>query len=150
MVVGPMPIYNRVVNNSDPSTSDPRLQHSWGVPPAVLGTVCGAISAIAYTAANICLRDAAETCDPVWVSFVKAVPTTVVAGIWLQIGMLRGQPVWPARNVLVSLLLAGLLGQLGGNVLFQLAVETLDKKLTKGRDLLGPLSEWWQVNLHHI
>ncbi|MFV1967562.1 MAG: DMT family transporter [Pirellulaceae bacterium] len=118
------------MNHSDTPNAESLHQHTWWARPAILGTFCGAVSAVAYTAANICLREAADTCDPVWVSFVKAVPTAVVAGVWLQMGMIRGKRIWPARNVLIALILAGLLGQLGGNVLFQYALGVIGIGLT--------------------
>ena len=123
-------VYNTSVNISDPPNSDSRPRPAWWARPGFLGTFFGAVSAIGYTVANICLRDAAVTCDPVWVSFVKAAPTAVFAGAWLQLGVLRGQRVWPKTKILVSLIAAGLLGQLGGNVLFQYALGVIGIGLT--------------------
>jgi drug/metabolite transporter, DME family len=85
---------------------------------SVWGPVCGMIAAVGYTAANCCLR-AASNCDPVWVSCIKAIPTTVLAGIPITIGLWAGRPVLPDMKVTKALVLAALLGQLGGNVLFQ-------------------------------
>jgi drug/metabolite transporter (DMT)-like permease len=84
------------------------------------GTILGCISAVGYTAANGFLKAAAESeLDPIWVSTVKTMPT--VAGafsllVWLWI---RGRRLFPARNVVLELLVAGLFGQIAGNVLFQ-------------------------------
>jgi drug/metabolite transporter (DMT)-like permease len=118
------------VNNTNPADFDPLPPRSWIASTVVLGTICGALSAVGYTAANICLRGVAETCDPVWVSFIKAVPTAVVAGMWLLLGWIRGQRIWPRRGVLISLLLAGLFGQLAGNVFFQYALGVIGIGLT--------------------
>jgi drug/metabolite transporter (DMT)-like permease len=76
------------------------------------------IAAVGYTAANCCLR-AAVNCDPVWVSCVKAIPTAVFTGVPIAAGLMAGQRVLPDKHVLKTLVLAALLGQLGGNVLFQ-------------------------------
>lgn len=83
-----------------------------------LGTVCGLISAVTYTAANIFLRAVAD-CDPIWVSAVKSWPTLLIMAPWvLAIGW-NGGRIWPDRKTVGLLIFAGLLGQLGGNILFQ-------------------------------
>ncbi len=82
------------------------------------GPICGIIAAIGYTVCNCCLR-AASNCDPVWVSCIKAVPTTVLAGVPIVIGWSMGRQTLPNWKVTKTLILAALLGQLGGNVLFQ-------------------------------
>lgn len=86
------------------------------------GPICGAIAAVGYTAANCCLRAVAEGVDPAWVSCVKAAPTAIIAGAVLAAGISKGSGAWPDRRTLQTLILAGLLGQLGGNVLFQYAL----------------------------
>ena len=75
-------------------------------------------SAVGYTAANICLRTLTH-CDPAWVSCVKAFPTFALVGPWLVLRAWRSQPLAPSLKDLGLLILAGLIGQLGGNVLFQ-------------------------------
>lgn len=84
----------------------------------VLGTAYGLVSAVGYTAANTCLRAVAD-CDPIWVSAVKAFPIVVLVGPWLIVQRSRGQRILPPTKVLVALVLASILGQLVGNVLFQ-------------------------------
>ena len=84
----------------------------------VLGTMYGLVSAVAYTAANTCLRAVAD-CDPVWVSAVKSFPIVVLVGPWLIVQRSRGERILPAAPVLGALVLASILGQLAGNVLFQ-------------------------------
>lgn len=86
--------------------------------PVVFGTLCGLLSAFCYTAANTCLR-AATHCDPIWVSAVKAVPTVLLVGPWLLVRLHRGEPVVPPWKTLGAIFLAGLFGQLVGNVAFQ-------------------------------
>jgi len=85
---------------------------------AVLGTAYGMVSAVAYTAANTCLRAVAD-CDPVWVSAVKAFPIVILVVPWLIVQRSRGERILPSARVLTALVLASILGQLGGNVLFQ-------------------------------
>jgi drug/metabolite transporter, DME family len=86
--------------------------------PALLGIACGLLAAVGYTASNICLR-AVSHLDPVWVSAVKAFPTLALFGPWLLFLRVRGEQVLPPWRVLASLMTAGLVAQLGGNVLFQ-------------------------------
>lgn len=83
-----------------------------------MGTACGLFASVIYTAANVCLRAVAD-CDAVWVSAVKATPTVVLVAPWLVVIWWRGERVLPAPRALAILVLGGLLGQLGGNVLFQ-------------------------------
>jgi drug/metabolite transporter (DMT)-like permease len=97
--------------------------------PVVLGTLCGLVSAVGYTAANICLR-AVSDCDPIWVSCVKAFPTVVLVAPWLILRAHRGEHILPDARVLASLVLAGLLGQLMGNVLFQWSLGIVGIALT--------------------
>lgn len=88
------------------------------VDPSVVGTLLAYGSAVGYTAANICLR-ALTHCDPSWVSAVKAFLTFALVGPWLLLRALRSQTLAPSLKALGLLMLAGLVGQLGGNVLFQ-------------------------------
>ena len=84
---------------------------------SLLATVCGMLSAVGYTAANICLRYASDL-DPVWVSCIKAVPTLMATAPFM-ISQLRAGTMFPSWRVFVIILLAGLVGQVGGNVMFQ-------------------------------
>jgi len=103
---------------------------SVGFDPILLGTLFNVVSALGYTAANICLRDAARTCDPVWVSCVKAAPTALLA--WLLIGRRAavGLPALPSLRLLPALVGTALLMQLGGNISFQWALPILGLTLT--------------------
>ena len=87
--------------------------------PVLVGTFFSAISALGYTAANICLRDVAETVDPVWVSCIKAVPAAVAAWLLIARRAWLGQPSLPGGGVFGMLLVTGLCMQVGGNVGFQ-------------------------------
>ena len=106
------------MRETDVKTSEPNTKEHWYLDPMVLGTVCGILSSIGYTVANICLR-AVTHCDPVWVSAVKSVPTVVLVGPWLLVLMARSQALVSSGRVFVALCAAGLFGQLAGNVAFQ-------------------------------
>ncbi len=79
---------------------------------------CGMLAAVGYMLANVCLRSLADL-DPVWVSCIKAVPTVVVCAPLLLRRALSGQLIFPSLHLLGLTLLAGVLGQLVGNVCFQ-------------------------------
>jgi drug/metabolite transporter (DMT)-like permease len=96
---------------------------------ALWGTIYGAISAVGYTAANICLRSVTD-CDPVWVSCIKTIPTVVGVAPWLIVRWSRGERVFPPLSIVATLLAAGLLGQFGGNVAFQWALGVIGIALT--------------------
>lgn len=100
------------------------------IDPVALGTLFNVVSALAYTAANVCLRDASRTCDPVWISCIKALPTALVA--WTLIGhrASRGLPALPSRRLLPTLIGTALLMQLGGNISFQWALPILGLTLS--------------------
>ena len=95
----------------------------------IFGTLCGLVSAVGYTAANIFLRAAAD-CDPIWVSAVKALPTMLFVGPWLLVRAWRGVEIFPDRKAIGILVVAGLVGQLGGNVLFQWSLGIIGIALT--------------------
>lgn len=86
--------------------------------PLALGVLCGLAASLGYTAANVCLR-AVSHCDPVWVSSVKAFPTVVMFGPVLLYGLSRGTDRLPPARQLAALVIASLISQLGGNVVFQ-------------------------------
>lgn len=96
---------------------------------------CGLFAATGYTAANICLRAAAEV-DPIWVSAIKTIPVLAASGLLLihrfAVGRLNPLPRW----MLIELSAAGLVGHLLGNVAFQWALGVigvaLDVPITMG------------------
>lgn len=109
-----------MVNVSD-SISQPQSQTQTSLPrfdQLTIGAFFGSLSAVGYTAANVCLR-AVTNCDPIWVSTIKAMPTVVLVGPWLLVLLHRGLRVLPTHRTLWAIVLAGLFGQLAGNVLFQ-------------------------------
>ena len=84
----------------------------------------GLISALGYTAANICLR-ATSHCDPIWVSCVKAVPTTVLLGLWLLSRAIAGKHIFPSTTVLAVLIATAFFMQVFGNVFFQWSLHVI-------------------------
>lgn len=76
------------------------------------------MSALGYTATNALLK-AVSHLDPVWVSAVKTVPTTLLIGPWFLWQLSRRQQVFPPALAILGVFLGGLAGQLGGNVPFQ-------------------------------
>lgn len=88
----------------------------WASP--TFGTICGLVSALGYMAANVCLRAVANL-DPVWVSAMKALPMVLITAPWLVVRARRGESVLPRGRVLGALVVAGLVGQLCGNIGFQ-------------------------------
>ena len=86
------------------------------------GWLWGLASAIGYTAANIFLR-ASTSVDAAWVSAVKSVWIFLLLGPWLAVLAWRGTRVLPDRGALLGLILAGMIGQFGGNLAFQESLE---------------------------
>ncbi len=119
---------------------DARTRESVGpiaiVDPHVLGTFYGLFSAFVYTCSNSFLR-AVDTCDPVWVSAVKAVPTVLIMGGVIAVFAWRGQRVLPPLPVLAAIAVGGLMGQLGGNISFQWALGQIGVALTVPLSLGG-------------
>jgi drug/metabolite transporter (DMT)-like permease len=97
--------------------------------PWVQGTIFGLLSAVGYTATNALLRSV-DHLDPIWVSAVKALPTTILIGPTLLWQVSRGQQVWPPWQAALWVLLSGLVGQLGGNVAFQWALGQVGLAIT--------------------
>ena len=113
------PEYNWPVRNSSSTTPDHyRPGGAATGHPGLWAALYGGASALGYTGANCCLR-AATNVDPVWVSAVKAFPTAAAMGVVLTLAASRGQSLFPPWKIIKALILAGLFGQLVGNVLFQ-------------------------------
>ncbi len=106
------------VNASTPQS----IRGPFGLDPSLVGTACCIVSALCYTAANICLRRLAGLhSDEMWVTCMKEVVTVAAVGPWLLIQAARGRPVVPPRRALLVLLLTGLAVQLAGNLSVQWA-----------------------------
>ena len=95
----------------------------------IRGTIFGLIAAIGYTAANVFLRYSVEV-DPYWVSCVKAVPTMLLFSPWLLVRASRSQRLLPPMRAFLILMAAAVLGQVGGNVVFQWALGVIGIALT--------------------
>lgn len=111
------------------TTRDPATPPA-GVDPILLGTLFNVVSALGYTAANICLRDAARACDPAWVSCIKAAPTAVVAWLIISRRAAVGLPALPSAGRLPVLIATALVMQIGGNISFQWALPILGLSLS--------------------
>jgi len=82
-----------------------------------LGTVCCLLSALCYTATNICLRQLAEMrADPAWAICIKEAVTVTVVGPWLLWQVFRGGRFSLTIRAMAILVLAGLAVQLAGNL----------------------------------
>ncbi len=123
--------------NSSPRTDlvvpvAPRVETA-PVADLLKGTLLGIVSAVAYTAANVALRDLSETKGVAWanlVSAVKAVPCFVVAWGMVWFRWRRGLQSLPRPGRRLPLFLAALLMQFGGNVMFSWALSLVGLVLT--------------------
>jgi len=111
-------------------------RHPLLVDPYVLGTICGLFSSFVYTCANAFLR-AVDQCDPVWVSAIKAIPTTVFLTPVLAFMAAKGRKIVPSPSILAAIAVGGLIGQLGGNISFQWALGQIGVALTVPLSLGG-------------
>jgi len=83
-----------------------------------LGLICGVLAAVGYSLANICLRWLTDL-DPVWVSFLKAIPTVTLfapVAIWQ---VRTGRAPLPRASSVLILIGAAISSQLLGNALLQ-------------------------------
>ena len=111
------------------------------------GTVFGLLSAVGYTAANICLRKVISA-DETWVSFVKALPTVLIVGPIALRRYASGQAFIPTWSVFRMLVVVSLIGQIIGNVGFQWSLGivglALAVPLTLGAMIVSSaLFGWW-------
>lgn len=101
--------------------------------PMIRGTALGLVSALAYTAANIALRDLSSTEGVVWamwVSSVKAVPCFLVSVLLVTFRRLKGLQSLPPRRKLLPLVAAALMMQFGGNAAFTWSLSKVGLILT--------------------
>ena len=92
--------------------------------PVTVGVLLSVISAALYAATNVCLRLSSDH-DPLWVTFLKTAPTSLIAGGLCLFASRRGATMWPGWRNLVAIALVGLLAQWGGNVAFQYGLNTV-------------------------
>ena len=119
-------VYNSWVNTSPP----PLLTEPLRFTPATVGTALCVVSAVAYTAANICLRHLSDHVDQVWIVCLKEAVTVAAVGPWVVWQGLRGRRLWPARQDLIVLVLVGVAVELIGNLGFLWAMEIIGISLT--------------------
>lgn len=87
-----------------------------GIHPALVGTACCISSAVAYTAANICLRQlAGYQADPAWVICVKEMVTVLVVGPYLLLAAGQRRLKLPPAKVIAVLAAVGVGVQVLGN-----------------------------------
>jgi drug/metabolite transporter (DMT)-like permease len=99
-------------------TADRSDHPTAGLALAVAG---GLGAAIGYAGTNMGLRYVSGL-DPFFVSAMKALPTVILAAPWIAAMVWRGQKLVPDRRLLGWMIVTALIGQLGGNVLFQLGL----------------------------
>ena len=90
-----------------------------------LGILMAVIAALGYTGTNIALRGVTRGGDfdwAIWVTCVKSLPGALIAWGLVARGSWRGASMMPSLRVVLLLLATGILTQIGGNVLFQLAL----------------------------
>lgn len=103
------------------TTSQPvASQHAVPLGPAA-GAACGLTAALGYAGANAALRAATET-DAILVSAIKAIPTILACLPLLLLLRWRGRPVATSWRTLPLLLAGVTVGQLFGNLLFQVSL----------------------------
>jgi len=101
--------------------------------PVIRGTLLGLVSALAYTAANIALRDLSDTDGLVWacwVAAIKAIPCFLVSVVLVFYRWMSGQQAFPPRHTLLMLLAAATMMQYGGNACFNWALNKVGLVLT--------------------
>jgi drug/metabolite transporter (DMT)-like permease len=123
-----------------------------------IGTALCVLSAVAYTAYNVCLRDVSERYDPMWINCVQASVSAAVFGLYLLRQTAQGVPALPSWKESSALLGVGLITQLGG-VLFVWGMSIVGVAVTAtlqtggmlaisamlGRIVLGERVSWPQV-----
>lgn len=88
------------------------------------GAMCGMISAILYTAANVALRDCVGI-DPFLVTAVKATPTVLLLTPVLLGMLVAGQSLATSTQMVPRFIAVALIGQFVGNAAFQLSLEVI-------------------------
>jgi drug/metabolite transporter (DMT)-like permease len=81
---------------------------------STLGTLYCLLSALGYTAFNVCLRFVSDKEDSAWINCVQASVGAAVFGAYLAVQAARGCRVLPPWKELLALLALGLVTQAGG------------------------------------
>jgi drug/metabolite transporter (DMT)-like permease len=86
--------------------------------PVLFAMLLGLTASLVYTASNSCLR-ACTDLDPLFVAWAKALPLVAIYLPWWGLRVRLGKDRVPSWRAIGILVIAGVVGQLGGNVLFQ-------------------------------
>jgi drug/metabolite transporter (DMT)-like permease len=119
----------------EPASPAERRDHARPFGPAA-GAACGLLAALGYAAANVALKAATDT-DAILVSAVKAWPTIAACApllIWMA---MRKQKVATSWAPLPMLIIGVTVGQLFGNVGFQIALGIVGLALAVPLNLSG-------------
>ncbi|MEZ6060885.1 MAG: DMT family transporter [Planctomycetaceae bacterium] len=104
------------------------------IPESQRGAWLALISAIGYSVTNLALRDLSGAHGgqgwDIWVSAGKAVPTACLAWILVLKNRAPGQALLPPKQLLLPLIAAALVMQIGGNVGFQTALRFIGLAIT--------------------
>jgi drug/metabolite transporter (DMT)-like permease len=106
------------------ATTEDLEAHQAHTRAVTLGTALALVSAVLYTATNVCLRKVVH-CDVYWVSCLKAVPTLAAASAMVAWTSAHGRSGLPGLRGWSILLATGLLAHVGGNVGFQFGLGVL-------------------------
>jgi drug/metabolite transporter (DMT)-like permease len=87
------------------------------IDPSMFGLMCCTLSAVAYTAYNVCLRDVSDQCDPAWVNCVQASVGMAVFGVYLVWQAGCGRRALPPWRDFLALVIIGVITQIGGVLL---------------------------------
>lgn len=128
-----MPLYpKRLTTTIVPVSTTPRQSPPSKriLSPLFLGSLCCAVSALGYSAANMCLCSLAKTADPVWTLAIKESVAVVAVGPWLLYHVLRGRYALPPLKALAGLIAVGVAVQVLGNLMMQGAFGVLGLAVT--------------------
>lgn len=93
-------------------------------PGVSIGIACGLVSAVFYTLSNIALRQSVSV-DSFFVAAMKSGPTIVFLTPYLLAVKWSGRPVVASRHLIPRFMVVCLIGQVGGNGSFQLALSQI-------------------------
>ena len=94
----------------------------------LFGLICGLTAAIAYTLANMALRQSSRAGDfdwSIWVTAHKALPATILTWSLVTRNWWQNKTALPKPRAILSLIGAGLIMQCMGNLSFQYALSLI-------------------------
>ena len=102
------------------AAEDEAALHATHTRNVTVGTALALVSAVLYTATNMCLKAAADSnLDPYWIACLKAVPTLALTVALVGWDRSRGKRLGLTGRDWLALTLTGLIAHIGGNVAFQ-------------------------------